>query len=96
MSSVLTKFRWGLVSKVFADKFLHPDHIIPSVEFITAFIEFSYQAVTHVSVEFYAVFIQVFIFCGGISDAGIHVQDSLFLKSLFKGVMKFTADPHMF
>ena len=74
------------------DQFFHPYYVVPTVEFIAAFVKFPYQAIAHVTVKFNAVFVQIFIISRGIGDAGVHIQDSLFFQGRFQGIMEFLSD----
>ena len=70
------EFRWLLNCQMFTDQLLHPDHIIPVVEFVTAFMELTYKTISHMSVKFHTVFVKMFIFLWRIGNAGIHINDT--------------------
>ena len=80
---------------MFTYLFFHPDHIIPVVEFVTAFMELTYKTISHMSVKFHTVFVKMFIFLWRIGNAGIHIENSLSLQSVFQSVIQKTADPRM-
>lgn len=60
------------------DNFLHPYHVVPAVEFISAFVKFPHFGKAHVRVKIRAVVIQEFILFFCISDAGIKVFNAHF------------------
>ena len=59
---------------MFSDYFFHPDHIIPAMKFITAFLKFTYHAITQMDVKFSTVLRQCFIlFSVWPGNTGIHI-----------------------
>ena len=56
---------------MFGNKFLHPDHVIPSAEFISAFVKFTDHTVTKMFMEGGTVFGEIFVFNVRVADTGI-------------------------
>ena len=70
---------------MFSNYFLHPDHIIPAVEFISAVMEPANLSITEMTVKMLAVPGQIFILGDGIRYTGETSQQwsyaALFLKT---------------
>ena len=64
---------------MFADKFLHPNHIVPLVELVTALFECADKSETHMLVELHTVVCQMPIFIVRIRNTSIHIKNVLFL-----------------
>ena len=62
-----------------ANHFLHPDHVVPAIEFLAALVEVSHFLVTKALMKTNTVLSQVFVFGLDKGDAGIHIQDALHL-----------------
>ena len=58
---------------MFPNDFLHPDHIVPAMELMSAIHEATNHAVSHMGMELGAIIIEVLILMLGIADAGIHI-----------------------
>lgn len=54
-----------------ADYFFHPDHVVPTVEFVTALVELSDCCKAQMRVKIGTVFGEVFVFYRRIADASI-------------------------
>ena len=48
---------------MFTDQLLHPDHVVPRAEFVSALIKFTNETIAHVCMELDAVVIEVRVFC---------------------------------
>lgn len=77
---------------MFSDHFLHPDHVIPSSEFVSALVEFPYQPVSHVGMKLRTVLRQIFIFRLRIADTGIQVRDVLCPGNFFHRLIQRPSD----
>jgi len=55
---------------MFPDHFLHPDHIVPSAEFVSAFMKFAHHGIAQVLMELDTVVVQIFIVHLGACDTG--------------------------
>ena len=75
------------------DELLHPYHIIPTSELISAFVKFSDLCESEMFVEFGAVFCQIFVLRRGISDAGVQVENPHFFQFLLQGLIQHTPQP---
>ena len=72
--------------------FFHPDHIIPTVKFIAAFMKRSNHCVPHVTVKFHTVMSQIVVFITLPGNTGIGIEYILEAQALFKGRVKAAAD----
>ena len=79
-----------------SDKFLHPYHIIPAAEFVTALMEPSDKAVPHMFMEPDAVQGQIFVFLFRIGNTGVKVQDVLGFQAFLQRAIEHPADPSSF
>ena len=73
---------------MYADDLFHPHHVVPSSEFIAAFVEFSNHLISQMAVKLNAVFRQVLIILIWITDAGIQIQDILRLRNCLQSLVK--------
>ena len=68
----------------------HPNHVIPSTKFISAFMEGPNLGESKMLMKLLTVSGQVFILYYRITDTGIQVQNVHVLKSLFKSFIQST------
>ena len=74
-----------------SDHFLHPDHVIPSVEFVSTVMKFSDHVISQMSVKFHTVFSQILILRFRIGNTGVQIQYSLQLQYLLQCMVQFSA-----
>ena len=66
----------GLLYRIMRSNHLfHPDHIIPTVKFITTMMKSSYRLKSKMSMELLTVFCQIFIFLLRIADTGVYIKN---------------------
>ena len=70
------------------DDHFHPDHIVPAIEFIAAFVECPDFSEAHVRVELFAVPRQVLVFLDGIADAGVEIGNAPALQDALQFPVK--------
>lgn len=78
-----------------SQRLFHIHHVIPPPKFITTFMIVPRHLITHVRVELGTVFCEIFIFCFGISNAGIKVDYILPDSNGFQRVIKHFTKPLM-
>ena len=61
-----------------SNDFFHPDHVIPATEFVTAVMEQPHSLKAKMGMELLTVFAKIFIFCLGITNACVQIQDPHF------------------
>ena len=69
---------------VCADEFLHPDHVVPTIEFPAALMERANLLKSQMRMKMLAVAREVFVFFDGVPDAGVQVQDAHRFQALFE------------
>ena len=69
---------------MFPDHLLHPDHVVPAAELITALMKLTALGIPQMLMEMLAVSGKVFILFYRVADAGIEVRDAHVLKLLFE------------
>ena len=77
---------------MFADHFLHPDHVIPFIELVATLLKCSHKFIPQMFMKMHAVVGQMFILLFRISNTGIEITDMLFLENLLEClVLKFSS-----
>ena len=76
---------------MFSDDFFHPNHVVPTIKFVSAFMESSNLGKTEMLMELFTVPSQIFILCYGITNAGIQVQNAHLLKSMLQSFIQRTS-----
>lgn len=74
--------------QMFSNQFLHPNHVVPASELLSALMEVCHPFVAKLFVETNAVLCQVLIFGIDEGDTGIQVENALSLQPLFEDFMQ--------
>ena len=83
-----------LIGQMLADAFLHPDHVVPAAELVSALLESAGEGEAHVRVKVCAVAGEIFVLFLWPAEAGVQIQDAHLGQPTLKLGIKYPSQPH--